>query len=733
YPTRRSFRKRDDFGIVHIAKETTPIELDNEISSTKPSSVMDAIVQEMPISPIKLDSNKLDEDLQQQQQQQQSTIITTEEPPQTLDDTSPTRTNLPSQTVTPVGERLIKSKIIPEQARALAHALKHAVVKPLKKTIATKKMKSLDINTNESPITQSLTNRSSIISENSDNIVNETSVDSYESINPLALTPPPAKPPRHNDESGSSSSIEINSPPIKPPRHFSLSSNNNNDDDGLIQQTDNVVKKVLNLVDTFGIISDNDHNMNILRQTSSSSSQINAQQQQQQQQQPTNIVEYENENLNNFHTINTFTVDPTRVILQTDSSLKTKSFDESTIKKSLFPILSSSNDNQTPIEITQIANNLTDNIFEDIEKKFEKQNQSNNFNIIINNNRQNLLDKLSMQSSNNIFRHNTPLLPQSLALTHPASIQSTTRPLMFVSHEPSYNITKTISPLLDIVTTKSIPKITTSVTVVSPPQPEISSIITTNINSDDEEQLNSSSTLIPNSSIASDRSKFLLTSSKESSIDSNDTNLSDNAISQQLNTGSATPARSLLSDYDNLHGSYGSLNDDTQQPLSSLPSASSASSEAISSMPTSSTTTTIAAAAVVPTISMSTINESFESLPSLSTETYVTAMNTLTNNTPSGSTILTQRINSYISDEDLVESHDIETPTLTSINPFRFYKASPPIIEVVEDNSEPVDEDDMSFLNDVLEQYNQNLYLQDTHGKNISDTEQISTDVNKEV
>ncbi|CAF3679720.1 unnamed protein product, partial [Rotaria sordida] len=736
YPTRRSFRKRDDFGIVHIAKETTPIELDNEISSTKPSSVMDAIVQEMPISPIKLDSNKLDEDLQQQQQQQ-STIITTEEPPQTLDDTSPTRTNLPSQTVTPVGERLIKSKIIPEQARALAHALKHAVVKPLKKTIATKKMKSLDINTNESPITQSLTNRSSIISENSDNIVNETSVDSYESINPLALTPPPAKPPRHNDESGSSSSIEINSPPIKPPRHFSLSSNNNNDDDGLIQQTDNVVKKVLNLVDTFGIISDNDHNMNILRQSSSSSSQINAQQQQQQQ--PTNIVEYENENLNNFHTINTFTVDPTRVILQTDSSLKTKSFDESTIKKSLFPILSSpsssssSNDNQTPIEITQIANNLTDNIFEDIEKKFEKQNQSNNFNIIINNNRQNLLDKLSMQSSNNIFRHNTPLLPQSLALTHPASIQSTTRPLMFVSHEPSYNITKTISPLLDIVTTKSIPKITTSVTVVSPPQPEISSIITTNINSDDEEQLNSSSTLIPNSSIASDRSKFLLTSSKESSIDSNDTNLSDNAISQQLNTGSATPARSLLSDYDNLHGSYGSLNDDTQQPLSSLPSASSASSEAISSMPTSSTTTTTAAAAVVPTISMSTINESFESLPSLSTETYVTAMNTLTNNTPSGSTILTQRINSYISDEDLVESHDIETPTLTSINPFRFYKASPPIIEVVEDNSEPVDEDDMSFLNDVLEQYNQNLYLQDTHGKNISDTEQISTDVNKEV
>ena len=48
-----------------------------------------------------------------------------------------------------VGERLIKSKIIPDQARALAHALKHAVVKPLKKSMMTKK-KSLDItNLNE--------------------------------------------------------------------------------------------------------------------------------------------------------------------------------------------------------------------------------------------------------------------------------------------------------------------------------------------------------------------------------------------------------------------------------------------------------------------------------------------------------------------------------------------------------------------------------------------------------
>ncbi|CAF1526533.1 unnamed protein product [Rotaria sp. Silwood1] len=728
YPTRKHLPKRDDFGIVHIAKEATPIEFDYEIPSTKTLSAMDTVVQETPVSSIKLDAKKLDEDVpqKQQQQQQESTIITTEQPTQILDDTSPTRTNLPSQTVTPVGERLIKSKIIPEQARALAHALKHAVVKPLKKTIATKKMKSFEMNTNEPQITHSLSTPSSMIIENSDNIVNETYVDSLESISPLALTPPPAKPPRHNDESGSSSSIDISSPPTKPPRHFSLSSTNNNDDDGLIQQTDNVVKKVLNLVDTFGIISDNDHDMNILRQTSPSETYV-------QQQQPSTIDEFENENLNNFHTINTFTVDPARIILKTDSSLITKSFDEPSATHSSYPIVSSSNDfsfssndNKTPIEITQLANNLTENIFEEIEKEFERQEQLTNLNTNINNDRQNLIDKLSTQSSkstNNTFRDNAPLLPQSIATTHPASIQSTTRPLMFVSLEPSFNITKTFSPLIDIVTTKPTPKITTSVTVISPPQPEISSTITTNINSDDEEQLNSSSTLMPNSSIASDRSKFLQTSSKESSIDSNDTNLSDNAISQQLNTGSATPARSLLSDYDNLHGSYGSLNDDTQQPIS-LPPISAISSEAISSMPTITNPTA--------TTSMSTINESFESIPS-STGTYATAMSTLTNDTTSDSTTLTQHINSYISDEDLVESYEVETPTLPSSNPFRFIKASPPIIEVVEDNSEPADEDDMSFLNDILEQYNHNFHLQDTPARHISDTEQISTDVNKEV
>ena len=74
-------------------------------------------------------------------------------------------------------------------------------------------------------ITHSVANRSSATIENSDNLLNETFVDSLESTSPIALTPPPAKPPRHNDESGSSSSTDISSPPAKPPRHFSLYSN----------------------------------------------------------------------------------------------------------------------------------------------------------------------------------------------------------------------------------------------------------------------------------------------------------------------------------------------------------------------------------------------------------------------------------------------------------------------------------------------------------------------------
>jgi hypothetical protein len=577
---------------------------------------------------------------------------------------APTRT-VTSQAVPPVGERLIKSKIIPDQARALAHALKHAVVKPLKKSMMTKK-KSLDVNSTEQPITPTLPNLSPIIIENSDHFFNETSADSFESTSPIALTPPPAKPPRHNDEADSSSSTEINSPPAKPPRHFSLYANEN--DEGLIQQTDNVVKKVLSLVDTFGIISDNDNDMNILRQTSPPPIYI---------QQPSISIESEKQNSENFQTLETFTVDPARIPLNTDSSLITKTFDEPLTLTSPSPFPTSlpdlsfspineatemkSEENSPPYEITQLATNLTENIFQGIEKEFEKQDKLTNLQSSINNDRQDLLDKLS---TTNTFRDNAPILPQSVTTTRPPLVQSTSRPLMFVSLDSGFNITKAFSPLLDIVTTKSTPKITTSVTVISPPQPELSSTLTTNINSDDEEQLNSTSTLMPNSSIASDRSKFLQTSSKESSIDSNDTNPYDNStLHQQQNTGSATPAYSLLSDYDNLHGSYGSLNDDTQQ-IPPPPPPPSTLSEAIPSLPTTSTSST------------STIYESLDTLASSSTPTYVSAMSTFNSGNTSGSETANKRINSDISDEDLVESHEvgsheIETSILTSVNPFR--------------------------------------------------------------
>ncbi|CAF2975896.1 unnamed protein product, partial [Rotaria socialis] len=724
YGTRKYIPKRDDFGIVNIAKETTPIDFDSYIPSKKTSSIVETIIQETYVPPVKVDLNKLEEVLHQQAQQS-VTITTVEQIAPVLDEIPPTRAISSSQPVSTVGERLTKSKIIPEQARALAHALKHAVVKPLKKSMATKKSKSVDTNTNEQQLTQPLLNTPSSVIDNSDNLINEISADSLESASPTALTPPPTKPPRHNDESPSSSSIEISSPPTKPPRHFSLYSNA--EDDGLIQQTDNAVKKVLNLVDTFGIIPDNDNDMNILRQISQPSPPtVHIQQ-------LSSVNELDDENLNNItETINTFTVDPKRVILNTESPVITKTIDEPLTINSSSPmpspsndhVLSSidestemiSNDNFTPIEITQLANSLTDDIFGDVEKEFIKQDKLKNLSTIINNDRQDLLEKLGTESGtiNNTFRDNSPTLLQSIATTHPAPTQSTTRPLMLVSLDSDFNIAKTITPLLDLMTTKQAPKITTNVTVISPAQPELSSVLATNTNtnSDDEDHLNSSSTLMPNSSIASDRSKFLQSSSKESSVDSNDTNLSDIAVLQQLNTGCATPARSLLSDYDNLHGSYGSLDDDTQQP-SAFPTTS---SEFIPTIPITTTT------------SLSTIDESIDSLTSSST-----ISNKLRTDITTGAESVAQSANSYISDEDLVESYDVETPILAFANPLHLSKASPPIIEVVEDNSEPTDEYDMSFLNDVLEQYNHNLHHQDPHETNISGSEPISTDVNKEV
>lgn len=417
--------------------------------------------------------------------------------------------------------------------------------------------------------------------------------------------------------------------------------------------------------------------MNILRQTSPPPIYI---------QQPSISDELEKSNNENFQTPEPFTVDPVRIPLNTDSSLETDPIDEPIQLNSSVPFPTSLDDfsstpppsssppnesieiktddiSSTPIEITQFATNITENIFHEIEKEFKKQEK------FINNNQENFSEQFSITDNNNTYRDYVSILPQSVATTHPSQTQSTSRPLMFTALDSSFNITKTFSPLLDIVTTKSTPKITTSVTVISPPEPEISATTTTNINSDDDEQLNSTSTLMPNSSIASDRSKFLTTSSKESSIDSNDTNPYDNTSSQhQPNTGSATPARSLLSDYDNLHGSYGSLNDDTQQSAQVPSSAAAPLSTSSDIIPSNSTTSTS---------SMSTIYESLDTIPSSSTPTYATALSTLNNDTTSGSETATttpKRINSDISDEDLVESYEIETPILTSVNPFRTSK-----------------------------------------------------------
>lgn len=535
------------------------------------------------------------------------------------------------------------------------------------------KKKSVDANAPEQPppppssqqqIIQPLSNLSLISTETSEPLLTELSLDSYESTSPIAITPPPAKPPRHSEESASSSSTDIHSPPAKPPRHFSLYSNEN--EEGLIQQTDNVVKKVLNLVDTFGIISENDTDMTILRKTPPPIF----------VQQPSTGTEFEREESDTAQTPDAFTVQPESINFDTDSVVTTDTFDESPTLNATAPFptslpdladpsLDESTDNSPrdrspPYEITQLATNLTENIFQEIEKELERQERL----IKDNNDRE---DQFEEPPTTHSFPLDAPPLIQSFVTTQSSSSQSTSRPLMFASHDPTFNVKKPFVPILDIVTTKSIPKITTSVTVISPAEPEVSSITTTttttmNLISDDEEQLNSSSTLVPNSSIASDRSKFLQSGSKDSSIDSNDTIPSDNNTHhQQYNTGSATPARSLISDYDNLHGSYGSLNDDNQQLPPPPPS--SASSETVQSTSTTSTS------------SMSTIYESLDTIPSSSsTSTYVTAMNTLTNNSTSGSETAIERLNSDISDEDLVESHEIETPILTSVNPFRTSK-----------------------------------------------------------
>ncbi len=452
---------------------------------------------------------------------------------------------------TRVGDRLIKSKIIPDQARALANALKNAVVNPLKKTII--KKKSFDSNINDQqltsshqPIVQSFSNPSSLFIENSDHQLNELSVDSYESTSVIAITPPPAKPPRQNDESGSSSSIEITSPPpAKPPRHFSLYKDKNE--------------------------------LNILRQ----------------------LV-----NLDSSKHIETFTVQPIRVAVKTDVPLRTESFtitsfsSDNVEKKSINEIVSP--------QIVQFATNLTKNILQELKKEFNN------------------------QQTTKISCDNSPSFPHPIVTTLISPVHSTTRPLIFVSLDSTSNN----SPLLDIITTKPTPLFTTSVKITSRPSTLVSSI-TTVTNSDDDS--NSSSTLISDSNKTSDPSKFLQTISKQDILESNDINTYDNTIFLTQTTGNITPTRSFLSDYDNLHGSNGSLNDDNQLTQTISHNLSSSSS------------------------SMTTIYESLDNFPSSSSTatspTYVSAVSTFNTG---GTRTPSQRLNSDISDEDLIESFDFE-------------------------------------------------------------------------
>jgi hypothetical protein len=319
--------------------------------------------------------------------------------------------------------------------------------------------------------------------------------------------------------------------------------------------------------------------------------------------------------------IDTFTVEPIRIAMRTDVPLQTELFNHpvtvsssssTTIKQS--EIVDKSTD-----QIVSYATNLTKMILHDIKKEIHKSNHEILFN---------KLSKLEQQQTS---RDNPPSFPHSVVTTHVTPIRSTKRPLMFVSLDSESRVPSKNSPLLDIITIKPTPIFTTSVTVTSPPSPIVSS--TTTVTNSDEDS-NSTSTLISNSSSKHlDLSTVLETSSTES----NDLTTYDNTIFLPQTTGNATPARSLTSDYDNLHGSYGSLNDDNQAGQIDTPLLPSSSS------------------------SMTTIYESVNSFPSSSStvtsRTYVSAVSTFNTD---GTRTPSQRLNSDISDEDLVESFDIE-------------------------------------------------------------------------
>ena len=476
---------------------------------------------------------------------------------------------------TRVGERSIRSKLIPDQARALANALKQAVVRPLKKTMT--KKKSVDSNIPEQQLLTSpppLSNPPSTFLDNSDHQLNELSVDSYESASLLGITPPPAKPPRQNEESSSSSSIEINSPPpAKPPRHFSVYKNADE--------------------------------LNYLRRTTTDQ-----------------FVQLQTSD--SLKNIDRFTVEPIRIAMNTDVPLQSEAFEQPITINVICSTKQSELIDRPPDKIVSYATNLTKKILHDIKKEINRSNRERLLN---------RLTQLEQQQQQQTSREISSSFSHPVVTTHISPIRSSKIPLMSVSLDsevPLTSISKR-SPLLEIVTTKPTPIFTTSVTVTSSSSSLVSSTATI---TNSEENLGNTSTLIPSSNKHSDRSKSCETNSKRNSIDSSDLIPYDNS----QNTGNATPARSLLSEYDNLHGSYGSLNDDNHTTHTATPLLPSSSSS-----------------------SMTTIYESLDNFPSSSStatsRTYVSAVSTFNTG---GTRTPSQRLNSDISDEDLVDSFDIE-------------------------------------------------------------------------
>ena len=438
----------------------------------------------------------------------------------------------------------------------------------------------------------------------------------------MALTPPPAKPPRRNDESDSSSSLEMSSmPPAKPPRRFSVYKNHRDDSD-LVQQTDTIVKKVLSLVDSFGVLPHDDHDMTVLRERPVDPRESLA------RRRPDNSIE----------------TNPT-----TDHLSLTKSNHQRDNSLGLPPSLVSTidqtqSDDRVDVmasKINQYASDLSRTILHRVVDDDDDELLVSQRNTTARTPSTDTPPKAPAEfhahiSKTTTYRDNTPSVPPSKVTTHISPAPAPSRPLMFVSLDSETRTHKTIAPLLNITTRGSTPLVTTSVRVISSP-PTIVASTTTVTTSDDD--LNSSSTLISSTSSHSKRSVLLQPSHKQDSLDSADLNTSDPFGFVPENAGSSTPARSSRSDYDNLRGSYGSLNDDHHQ-LSRMQAP---------SLPSLSEST-------------STLYESLDRCPSSPTSrSYVSAVSTF--NT-SRSTTPSRPINSDPSedddDDDLLDSFDLE-------------------------------------------------------------------------